>query len=306
MRRLAPVAAAAAILAVLLAGCSFAPDTSGSGGEPAVEAPSREMAPAPESESQDGAATSEFDAQLDDQSMITTGNVSITVDDPVESAEEAADLVEQAGGRVDSRTETPGTDTQPARASLVLRVPSDKLEAVLGELRGLGAVNSYSQESSNVEQQRKDLNARIDALTSSTGRLRQLMAEATSIADLIAIESELTMRQSELDSLTQQRDWLVDQVDFSTLSLELVTEEVAPDPAPDDFWSGVVAGWTALVAFISGLSVAIGVMLPWLLALAIVAAIVIVVVVVSTRRRRGSRGRPEAPVAPSAGGTIGA
>ncbi|MDQ0576103.1 DUF4349 domain-containing protein [Agromyces albus] len=305
MRRLAPVAATAAILAVLLAGCSSGADTSGAGGEPAVEAPSGEVAPAAP-ESNDGVATSEFDAEAGRDSMITTGNVSITVDDPVESAEEAADLVEQAGGRVDSRTETPGTDTQPPHASLVLRVPSDKLEAVLDELRGLGTVNSVSQESSNVEQQRKDLDARIDALSASTARLRQLLAEATSIADLIAIESELTTRQSELDSLTQQRDWLVDQVDYSTISLELVTEEVAPDPAPDDFWSGLVAGWTALVAFVSTLGIAIGVMLPWLLVLAILAAIVIGVVLLSTRRRRGSRGRPEAPVPPSAGDTVGA
>lgn len=301
MRRLAPAAAAAAILVALLAGCSAGAETSGAGG-PAVDAPTGEIAPAPE----DGVATSEFDAQVTDRSVITTGHMSVTVVEPVESAEEAADLVEQAGGRVDSRTETPGTDTQPARASLVLRVPSDRLDAVIDDLRAFGTVNSVSLNASDVTQQRQDLDARIDALSASTGRLRQLLAEATSIADLIAIESELTTRQAELDSLTQQRDWLVDQVDFSTISLELVTEEEAPAPAPDDFWSGVVAGWTALIAFISGLGVAIGVMLPWLLALAILAAIVIAAVFASTRRRRGSSGRPEAPVPPAAGDTRGA
>ena len=45
---------------------------------------------------------------------------------------------------------------------------------------------------------------------------------------------------------------LVDQVDFSTVTVDLVTEAVAPDPQPDDFWSGVVAGWAALTAFASG------------------------------------------------------
>ena len=89
------------------------------------------------------------------------------------------------------------------------------------------------------------------ALTASVDRLQQLLATATSISDLIAIESELTTRQAELDSLTQQRDWIVDQVDYSTLTLDLVTEDVAPDPAPDDFWSGLAAGWAALVGFAS-------------------------------------------------------
>jgi len=177
-------------------------------------------------------------------------------------------------------------------------------------------VNSVSMNASDVTQQRQDLDARIEALTASVDRLQQLLATATSITDLIAIESELTTRQAELDSLTQQRDWIVDQVDYSTLTLDLVTEDVAPDPAPDDFWSGLVAGWTALVGFASWLGVAIGVLLPWLLSGLLIAAIVVTVVVASTRRRPREKDAaasvapqnppvhvPEAPTPPSSSGT---
>ena len=140
---------------------------------------------------------------------------------------------------------------------------------------------------SDVTQQRQDLDGRIEALTASVDRLQQLLAEATTVADLIAIESELTTRQAELDSLTQQRDWLVDQVDFSTITVDLVTEDVAPDPQPDDFWSGLVAGWNALVAFASWLGVAVGVLLPWLLVGLVTTAVVVAIVLLATRRRRG-------------------
>ena len=146
---------------------------------------------------------------------------------------------------------------------------------------------------SDVTQQRQDLDARIDALTASVDRLQQLLSTATGITDLIAIESELTTRQAELDSLTQQRDFLVDQVDFSTVTVGLVTEAVAPDPRPDDFWSGVLAGWAALTAFASWLGVAFGVMLPWLVALLVVAAIAALVIVLSTRGRRHAPTVPE-------------
>jgi hypothetical protein len=175
-------------------------------------------------------------------------------------------------------------------------------------------VNSVSSNGSDVTQQRKDLDARIGALTASVDRLQQLLATATSISDLIAIESELTTRQAELDSLTQQRDWIVDQVDYSTLTLDLVTEDVAPDPAPDDFWSGLAAGWAALVGFASALGVAIGVLLPWLLAGLVIAAIVVTIVVLTTRRRPrereaaasvaspgGPANVPDAPLPPSSG-----
>lgn len=286
--------------------------------EPA--APTRDQGQTP---AEGGEAANELDATAPDadRSVITTGWMSVTVDDPIASAEDASEIAEQAGGRIDNRTETPATDTQPANASLTMRVPADELTGVVDELRELGSVNSVSMNASDVTQQRQDLDARIEALTASVDRLQQLLGTATSIADLIAIESELTTRQAELDSLTQQRDWLVDQVDFSTLTLELVTEDVAPDAAPDDFWSGLLAGWAALVAFASWIGVTIGVLLPWLLTGLVIAAIVITIVVASTRRRRPrstddttSVGAPapstsvpasatDAPRPPSSGGT---
>lgn len=261
-----------------------------------VDTPAEQVAPEPGKVEGEEATGGAADAQQPtDRSVITTGRVSITVDEPVESAQEAVDLAEARGGRVDSRTETPGTDAQPPSASLTLRIPSDELDAFMTELRELGTVNSVSMNASDVTQQRQDLDGRIEALTASVDRLQQLLGEATTIADLIAIESELTTRQAELDSLTQQRDWLVDQVDYSTITVDLVTEAVAPDPQPDDFWSGVIAGWNALIGFATGLGIAVGVMLPWLLAALLVGAIVLVIVLLATRRRRPSPAQSESP-----------
>ena len=266
-----------------------------------VDTPAGGVAPEPgtvEGEAADGSSGGAAEAQLADRSVITTGWVSITVDDPIVSAEQAADLAEQAGGRVDSRTESPGTDAQPPSASLTLRIPSDELDAFVDELRELGAVNSVSMNASDVTQQRNDLDGRIEALTASTDRLQQLLGEATTIADLIAIESELTTRQAELDSLTQQRDQLVDQVDFSTITVDLVTEAVAPDPKPDDFWSGLAAGWKALVDFATWLGIAVGVMLPWLLVVLVTGAVIIVIVLLATRGRRHPQARDGAAAGP--------
>ncbi len=285
MRRLALPAAAAAAIALLLSGCTGGFATSG-GGTPA-EAPTLQ---APE-----GGTTEEFtddavsgEARAEDRSVIRTGSISITVDDPIESAEEVAAIAERSGGRIDDRTETPGNDVQQPRASLTIRVPAGEFDAVVAELRELGDVSSVSMNASDVTQHREDLDARIAALTTSVNRLRELLSTATTVADLIAVESELTTRQSELDSLTQQRDLLVDQVDFSTLAVDLVTEAVAPDPVPDDFWSGIVAGWSALVGFAGGLAVAIGVLLPWIAVLAVLAGVIVAVVVLAARGRRRS------------------
>ncbi len=290
MRRLA-VAAAAAITALALAGCTGHTATSSNGAPaqaPSLQAPE----PGTGEESAGDAVSGGAEGRAEDRSVITTGWISMVVDDPVDIAEEVAAVAAGAGGRVDSRTETPGSDIQQPSASLTIRIPADELDGVVAALRELGDVTSVSMNASDVTQQRQDLDARIDALSASVDRLRELLATATSIEDLIAIESELTTRQSDLDSLTQQRDSLVDQVDFSTLTVDLVTEQVAPKPVPDDFWSGVVAGWNALVGFATGLAISVGVLLPWLAVLAVLAGVVIGIVVLATRRRRRGDSAP--------------
>jgi hypothetical protein len=72
------------------------------------------------------------------------------------------------------------------------------------------------------------------------------------------------------------------------LSLYLRSEAEAPVPEPMDFLSGLEAGWGAFVAFFSGLLVAFGVLLPWLIAAAVISA-AIVLVVRWTRRRAAAR-----------------
>ncbi|MFC5792014.1 DUF4349 domain-containing protein [Agromyces tardus] len=283
-RRIAPLVAVAALAAVLLAGCSLG---AGDSSEPAPGTGTSNGAPveggAP---ADDEAVTDQGVAAPQDRAVVTTGYMSITVDDPIAGASDAAALANGAGGRVDSRTETPGTDTQPASASLVLRIPADELDGVIDDLRKLGEVNSVSLNASDVTQQQQDLDARITALTASVNRLLALLDEADTTADLIAIESELSTRQAELDSLTQQRDWLADQVDYSTITVDLITEDVAPSAVPGDFWSGLVAGWNALLGFLSWIAVALGVLLPWIGALLVVAGIITAIVVLATRRNR--------------------
>ncbi|HSP51666.1 MAG TPA: DUF4349 domain-containing protein [Cryobacterium sp.] len=231
---------------------------------------------------QDGSTGEIASSQRD---VITTGMVSITVKDPITSVQDAVTITEQAGGRIDSRTENPATDNQPASASLTLRIPSDELDATLTELKKLGTVNFVSLNASDITQQTQDLDARITSLQTSVDRLLALMQSATSAADLLAAESALSARQSELEGLQAQRDYLSDQVDFSTISLDLFSTGTVAPGAPDDFWGAVAAGWKALVAAFGTAFLGIGFALPWLLALGLVAAIVYLVIRVARRRR---------------------
>ncbi|MFO7691136.1 MAG: DUF4349 domain-containing protein [Cryobacterium sp.] len=283
-------ALAAVLTALLLAGCTSA---NGSGSdavstlEPGADGGAGQSEVLTERAPSDvpGSTT---DVQSSDRDVITTGSMSITVDDPIAAAQDAANLTERAGGRVDSRSESPGTATAPASANLTLRIPSAALDRTLAELKRLGVLNSVSLTAADVTAQSQDLDARIRSLQTSVDRLLELLSTATDTTDLIAIESALSTRQADLESLQAQRTALSDQIDYSTVSLDLYSEGVLAPASPDTFFTGLLTGWNALLATLSGLLVGIGVVLPWLISIAVLTAIGVSLVWMSRKHRKAN------------------
>lgn len=238
-------------------------------------------------EATDGDASS----PADDRAIIVTGEMYMTVEDPVAIADQVATIVQAAGGRVDGRSETAPDEYYGGSAALTLRIPADELDDVLERVRALGTVDELRTESSDVTTQVTDLESRISTLRASTKRIEGLLTEANDISDIIALENELSSRQAELESLEARQRGLDDQVSMSTIYLSLTTEPVViVDDSPDSFWDGLVSGWNGLVAFISGALVVLGVVLPWLALAGILAFGAMLVI----RARRGSARRSAA------------
>lgn len=263
--------------ALVLGGCS------GAGG-----AASDEAAPIP-APAEDGGGTGAADPGAADgdssRSVVAQGSLFVTVPDPIAAAEDAAEIVESVEGRIDRRSERPAGDAAvPASAELTVRIPSDRLTSTVDELKGLGELEDYQLTEDDVTDQTRDLDARISALRASTARLSALLATAASTADLLEIETTLSQRQSDLESLESQSRSLADQVALATLTVSFGSESTAPVDRPADFASGVVTGWEGLVAFTGAVLVGVGVMLPWLIVPAIAASAVLVAIRVRRRR----------------------
>ena len=294
MRR-TPLVAPAALLLLALAGCSASSGsadlpTTDSGGSYA-ESGGELVVPSGEDSSRaeaGGLVTGEGTtaSDTDGRQIVTSGYMTITAEQPVEAAGTAVEIVERAGGRVDARQEYAPRDGDLGSATLTVRIPSARLTATLDDLRALGETDEVSLESTDVTVESQDLDARITALAASIDRLTGLVATAGTTKDLIELETAISSRQGELESLEAQRRGLRDQVSLSTVQLTLRSEAAAPltQQVPGDFLSGLGAGWGAFVAFWSGLLVVTGVVLPWVVFLGIAAVVVILIV---RRRRRG-------------------
>ena len=292
------------IAGLALAGCS-AGSNSGSNSAPSGGSQSDAVGGAPVAGdagagngTESGAKSGSGSAATVDRSIVVTGTVTITADAPLTASAKAVSIVEGAGGRIDGRTENAASNGDRGSAILVLRIPAKVLNPTLDALRKLGRVDQIATNSTDVTAQTQDLGARIDALRASVARLLQLEAKATTTTDLVAIESALSERQGELESLEAQQRGLNDQISMSTITLTLRSDAAAPPVKPVDFWAGLGTGWKAFVGFWTTALVALGILTPWL-ALTALALLVALGTRRVLRRRAAARAAARAALGPA-------
>ena len=270
-----------ALSAALLAGCS---PLSGSMSDSAPRGSAAQPEYSAGSESVAGGAPGDASKLAVGPQIITTVDLTVTVTKPLSAADDASNIADKFGGSVSYRSENSATDDTPGSAQLTLRIPSTKLTQALDALKELGVAQSTSINALDVTAESKDLDARITSLQTSVDRLLTLMSQATSTENLLAVESALSQRQADLESLQAQKRNLDDQVQLSTVNLSLQSEQSTPKPDPNNFWTGLVVGWNAFVGFWAGVLVVLGVLVPWLISAGLITMIVLVWVKLARRR----------------------
>lgn len=216
--------------------------------------------------------------------VIRNAQMSMRVDDVATALTDVEVVTTREGGRV--ANESVNTVGEALYADITVRVPADRLDAVIDEVSGLGTVLSLNVFAEDVTGQGADLDARIAALQTSIDRLTRLLAEAQTTKDLVEIEGELTARQADLDSLVAQRASLTESVALSTLTIYLEPESEAAQWTPPGFLSGLESGWNALRTTLAGVITAAGFLLPFAIVAALIIVPIVVVVIWLNRRRR--------------------
>lgn len=208
----------------------------------------------------DGART------LGQPTVISTGSVAVRATDVYEARRVALALVDSLGGTVaDEQAETDRRGRLRA-VHLTLRVPADRYAASMDRLATLGRLDQRTSTSQDVSTEVIDVAARVRAQRASVDRVEALLARARTIGEVVAVESQLTRRQGELDSLVQRQAFLADQSDLSTIALQVDRlERPAVTEAGGGFLSGLAAGWHALGAVAGGAATALGAVLPFAL-----------------------------------------
>jgi hypothetical protein len=116
---------------------------------------------------------------------------------------------------------TTNRSDQALGGSITVRVPAASFDDVLAQLRGLGTVDAESVKGADVTAQHTDLEARLASVTATRDRLQTLLAEASNVGDLLAIQDRITGVQTEIEQLQGQLRDLDDQVAMGMLTVSL-------------------------------------------------------------------------------------
>ncbi|MEU8955229.1 DUF4349 domain-containing protein [Streptomyces sp. NPDC048518] len=234
--------------------------------------------------------------------IIRTARLTVRVKDVPRALDAARAAAEDAGGLVGDE-DTSRDDEGRERSRVVLRVPQDQYEKVLDALSGTGRLIDREAKAEDVTDRVVDVESRVKSQRASVARVRELMDKATKLSDVVALEGELSTRQSDLEALLAQRSSLKDRTSMATITLSLTENAAAKAAADDDdpsFTDALAGGWDAFVTTLRWIGVVLAAVLPFAAVVALLFLLWLRVVRPRVTRRATAASAPLAPPAPRA------
>ena len=205
-------------------------DLGGFGGGAATEAPAAVEAPALDSFAYDQSQEASYRAaQVQERLVIQNADLAIVVKDPKARMKEISDLAKEFGGFVVSSNlyqSFTALGKEVPEASIVIRVPSERLDEALARIKE-GAVdidyeNRSGQDVTNIY---VDLQSQLKAKEAAEEKLLEIMEQATRAEDVLAIYLQVQTVQTEIEQLKGQIKYLEESADLSAISVRLIAEE---------------------------------------------------------------------------------
>lgn len=242
------------------------------------------------------------DGEARTQKVIRNASMSLETKTFDESLQSLTETVDQMGGYIQS-TNVEGKKPEQwgdsgRYAYLVARIPAERLDEFLGGVSQSFSVISQSTDANDITSQYYDVEGRKKTYETQLARLEAILTDAATLADVLALETEIARVRYEIESLeTELRGW-DNQVNYSTVSLDIreLTEFSRPQASEQSLgerislaFSGAVRGTgdffqDALVWLVGAL--------PALLILAIIILLLWLLwrKVLSKRVRKGGKG----------------
>lgn len=124
-------------------------------------------------------------------------------------------------------------------SNMTVRIPSDKLDQFVETVKETANVTYISESTEDITLRYVDTESRKIALETERDRLLELLEKAETVEDIITIEGRLSEVRYQLESYASQLRTYDNQVDYSTVYINISEVDRETKVEPKTFWEEV-------------------------------------------------------------------
>lgn len=152
--------------------------------------------------------------------IIKDGRLGMDVKNLSDSKTNIDTIVRNLGGYYDN--ESLSNNDYATAYDLKIRIPSDKFEILIAKIEsGEGEVSYKEIDARDVTEEFIDLETRLGNKQKYLTRYQELLRNAKNIKEILDIEEKIRVLEEEIESTTGRLKYLNDQVNYSTLELNI-------------------------------------------------------------------------------------
>ena len=197
-------------------------------------------------------------------------------------------LVSSNGGYFESSSQYGSKEYGNRSADFTARIPADKYDAFMNSVGDVGSLQSKNESIDDITSSYVDVQASLKSLNTKLERLQELEADAENVTELLEIEDRINDVQYEIENYTAQMKVYDDQIDYSTISINVSEVATYSEVKADTAWSRFVeafgGSWVGFLTFLQGFVIVIIYVLPYLIILAI-----ILFIILKVKKKSGSK-----------------
>jgi hypothetical protein len=161
--------------------------------------------------------------------VIQNADLTLVVIDPKAKMDQMTALAERTGGFVVSsniyQTSTANGEQVP-EGSIVIRVPADKLEDALKEIKGdVVEVQNEIRSGQDVTQEYVDLKSRLKNLEAAEAQLTEIMNQATKTEDVLNVFNQLNSYREQIEVVKGQMQYYEQSATYSAITARIIAEQ---------------------------------------------------------------------------------
>lgn len=183
--------------------------------------------------------------------IIKEGDINFETNDVKQTRNSIYNALSKLGGYISEESETNSSDYNRKEYNLKIRIPAKSFDQFLNGVTAVAEkIDSKNIRIKDVTAEYIDITTQLSNKKKLEERYLELVKKANRMADLLEIENKLTEIRTDIESTQGRLNYLVKQVEYSSLDITFYTKKIAVQDNGNTFGyrlrSALADGWVVL------------------------------------------------------------